>query len=73
MREAGAGRCDAAGAQRFVGRAGSAATLGAARIAAHAGRVRSVRPGTAMAMDYRTDRLTARIDGDGVVRALRCG
>lgn len=71
--ERAAGTCDAAAAQRFVGRPGSDAILGAARKAARADRLRRIRPGAAATMDYRTDRLTATLDAGGVVRVLRCG
>lgn len=71
--ESGAGTCDAAAAHGFVGRPGSDTNLEQARVAARAGRLRRVRPGEAVTMDYRADRLTATLDADGIVRTLRCG
>jgi hypothetical protein len=36
-------------------------------------RLRWIRPGDAVTMDYREDRLNIDLDAQGRVRALRCG
>ena len=63
--------CDAGAAGAFIGR--PAAEAEAARAAAAAGRVRVIRPGDAVTMDYRADRLNVELDEAGIIRALRCG
>ncbi len=71
--EAGAGRCDAARVQNFVGALGTTA-LG--RVAASRAKAKSVRwlaPGSMATMDYRMDRLNIRVDGRNFITGLDCG
>jgi hypothetical protein len=71
--EAGAGRCNAARVQNFVGALGTTA-LG--RIAVSRTKARSVRwlaPGSAATMDYRMDRLNIRVDERNFITSLDCG
>lgn len=64
--------CDAGRAQAFVGQDG-AAVAERARIAASARTIRRIRPGEAVTMDFRADRLNIDVDDSGKITALRCG
>ena len=44
-----------------------------ARILAAAGQVRTIRPGDAVTMDFRPDRLNLEIGEDGRITRFRCG
>ena len=73
--EQGAGEsgCNAAAAQDLVGRQRSEA-LGAEALRLTGARaVRWIRPGDAVTMDYRPDRLNIELDEQGRVSAFRCG
>lgn len=65
--------CDAAPAQRFVGQPATAANVEAARQAAGARTVRSLKPGQPMTMDYRGDRLNVLQDAAGKIDKISCG
>ena len=65
--------CDAAPAQRFVGQPATAANLEAARQAAGARTLRSLKPGQPMTMDYRGDRLNVLQDAAGKIDKISCG
>ena len=66
-------KCDADKARGIVGQAFTAESAEAARLAATARTLRLVRPGMAVTMDYRGDRLTIDVDERDVVTSLRCG
>ena len=70
--ESGA-RCDASRAQALVGRAASG-NLGTEALRLTGSRsLRWIRPGDAVTMDYREDRLNIELDGQNRVARLRCG
>jgi hypothetical protein len=74
VREFGGGRvCDAAKAQPLVGRHGTSELGAQALRLSGAGTIRWIPPGTAVTMDYRTDRLNIELDGKGRVTGIRCG
>lgn len=66
------GGCDAGPAEAFKGQSGDAVAE-QARHAAGAATVRVIRPGQAVTMDYRADRLNVELDDAGKVVAVRCG
>lgn len=65
--------CDAAPAQRLVGRRADRATQAEAMRLTGASSLRIVRPGDALSADYLTDRLTAELDEDLAIIRLYCG
>ena len=67
------GQCDAAKAQRLVGRPASAELAAEARRLSGAGVVRWLRPGQVITMEYRADRLNIEIDAANNVVSIRCG
>ena len=68
-----AGQCNADAAQAHVGHAASAEMVEAARKDAGADRVRTLRPGQAVTMEYLAGRLNVRVDDADVVAELTCG
>ena len=69
----GEGQCDADRAQSLVGQPATAA-LGAEALARTGARtIRWIQPGQAVTMDYRTDRLNIKLDGNNRVTAITCG
>lgn len=69
----GAGECDAAPAQGLVGETATA-ELGAEALRLSGARtIRWIQPGQAVTMDYRTDRLNIKLDGENRVEAITCG
>jgi hypothetical protein len=72
--DVGAGTaCDAARAQFVVGQPATPENLEAAREAAGAAIVRTIRPGEVVTMEFRADRLTMDLDAQDIVREVRCG
>lgn len=71
--EAGAGKCDAASVQRFVGSLGTREVSRTVLKRSGAKTLRWLAPGTAATMDYRQDRLNVRVDGRNFITALDCG
>lgn len=65
--------CDAAGAQFAVGKEAGEQLIAQARTEARAQRVRTVRPGQAVTMEYDGSRLTLDIDAGGRVVRASCG
>jgi len=65
--------CKPEPAQRFVGQKLQPSTPEAARLASGSRDVRVIRPGTAVTMDLRGDRLNLEVDAGGTVSAVRCG
>lgn len=65
--------CDAARIQTLVGRDAAPATIKQAQEQANARTVRVIKPGMAVTMDYRTDRLNVELDDANKITALRCG
>jgi len=73
VRERGAGRCDAAAAQRLVGRERSDALGAEAMRVSGAARLRWIAPGMMVTMEYREDRLNLHLGPDGRVLKIACG
>ncbi len=72
--EHGAAReCRNEALKRFVGRPGDAGAIEGARRASGAGTVRVLRPGEAMTMDFRADRLTIVVDEHRIISRASCG
>lgn len=71
--EHGAGLCDADAAKALIGRKMSDEAGQKARALAGAGMVRWVRPGQAVTLDYRTDRLNIMLDDKDRIASLSCG
>ncbi len=69
----GSGRCDAAKAQKLVGRTKSAKLGAQALRLSGADTLRWIAPGTMVTMDYREDRLNLRLDRAGKVVRVNCG
>jgi hypothetical protein len=65
------GACNADAAQSFVGKPASAAEQ--ARAASGARTMRLIRPGQAVTMDYRPDRLNIELDASDSMVKLSCG
>jgi len=65
------GACNADAAQSFVGKPASAAEQ--ARVASGARAMRLIRPGQAVTMDYRPDRLNVELDASDSIVKLSCG
>ena len=65
--------CENADLTEFAGKAGSAEVYEQARIKANARHVRVVKPGMAVTMDYRIDRLTVMLDDNGRIESISCG
>ena len=65
--------CKPAPGQRYVGQKLQPSTPEAARIETGSRTVRTIRPGTAVTMDFRTDRLNLEVDAAGTVTKVRCG
>lgn len=66
-------RCNAERLVALIGRAGTPRLAEQARRASGARAFRWIRPGTAVTMDYRTDRLNIEVDAGNRVIELRCG
>lgn len=64
------GACNADPAQPFVGKSASAAEQ--ARTASGARTMRLIRPGQAVTMDYRPDRLNVELDASDNIAKLSC-
>lgn len=67
---------DTCGAERVEGRLGQTyrEALGEIlRRESGAGALRVMRPGHAYTLEYRADRLSVRLDEEGVITAIRCG
>lgn len=69
----GAGRCDAAKAQKLIGREASQALGAEALRLSHAGALRWIPEGAMVTTDYREDRLNLELDRNSRVKAVRCG
>lgn len=65
--------CDAAAAQRHVGRIADADTVEAARHDAGAAVARTLAPGQVVTMEYRSERLNLHIDGSRRITRVACG
>ncbi len=68
-----AGQCDAAPVQDLVGKPYDAALGSDAQTRSGSRGVRVIRPGQAVTMDYRADRLNIELNAGERVVSLRCG
>ncbi len=59
--------------QSFVGLRANDAVRGEVARQSGAATTRWIRPGEAVTLDFRADRITAELDEDDVIRTLRCG
>ncbi len=71
--QAAGGTCNAAPAQGLIGRQSSPELGAEAQRLTGAARMRWMRPGQMVTMDYREDRLNIDLDEQGRVTGLRCG
>lgn len=71
--ESGSGPCRADGLGNLVGRNATAALGVEAQRRSGARQVRWIRPGDAVTMDFRPDRLNIRLDASGRVESFACG
>lgn len=67
------GSCDAKAAQEYVGQVLDEALGERIKTATAARGVRVIRPGMAVTMDYRADRLNIEIDDDNRIVKVHCG
>jgi len=67
------GQCNESAAQYAVGRVADAKLAEEVRVRASAQRVRMVRPGQMVTMEFDAGRLTLDIDANGKVVRARCG
>ena len=65
--------CDAAAARALIGRRATDALVAEAQRLTGARRVRSIRPGMMVTMDYSPDRLNIHIGPDDKVERFACG
>lgn len=68
-----AGQCNADAASAQVGKAANAASIEAARQAAGAERVRTIKPGQMVTMEYLAGRLNLYLDANGDIERIACG
>lgn len=66
-------RCNAGAAQGFVGREARPGVVQRIKRRAGARDVRVIRPGQAVTMDFRVDRLNIEVDHRNTIRSARCG
>ncbi|MDQ8754868.1 I78 family peptidase inhibitor [Sphingosinicella sp. LHD-64] len=69
----GAQRCNADGLQSLVGQPGTPELGAQAQQRSNARTLRWIRPGDAVTMDYREDRLNIELDAEGKVARFNCG
>ncbi|VXC92274.1 I78 family peptidase inhibitor [Sphingomonas sp. AX6] len=69
----GAGQCDASKLGDLIGKTATSALVADARTRSMSRTVRVIKPGMAVTMDYRTDRLNIDVTERNVVTAARCG
>lgn len=68
-----AGACNADAANAYIGKAADEATVEAARKTAGAERVRTLKPGQAMTLEYLEGRLNLYLDASGNIERIGCG
>lgn len=65
--------CDAAAVQNLVGQPYTEAVSKDAQTRSKSKSMRLIRPGMAVTMDFRNDRLNIEVDDKSVITAIRCG
>lgn len=68
-----ASACNAGAVQSFVGRAATDDVVNAARSTAGAKLLRVIKPGQAVTMDFRAERLNLYLDNAGAIERVSCG
>ena len=69
-----AAQCDADAAQSYIGQDASEATVAEAKATAGAtGALRVIKPGQAVTMDFRADRLNVEVDDGNAIVRITCG
>ena len=68
-----AGACKAEAAHAWIGKPASETNLEAVRAATGAAALRALKPGDAMTMDYRADRVNVVQDANGAIEKISCG
>ena len=71
--DASGGTCNAEPAQSHVGKPATDANVEAAFTASGAKTMRSIKPGQAVTMDYREDRVNIHQDASGNIERISCG
>jgi Peptidase inhibitor I78 family len=71
--EVGVGDCSAAAAQSLIGQPGTSETAQQALKVTKSKSVRWLRPGMAVTMDYRSDRLNITLDDQNLITRINCG
>ena len=71
--DTGKGSCNADAVKSWVGRTADEAVVREAVAAAGAKGVRVIKPGMAVTMDFRADRLNLEVDAANVITSARCG
>src|SRR5437763_5623250 len=66
-------KCDKAGTEAFIGKAGTKVNGAAIKRASHAAVLRWAPPGYAMTMDFREDRVTIWLDEARRITKISCG
>jgi len=66
-------RCDAANAQSAIGQTASQEVVDKVVADSGSGSSRVIKPGQAVTMDFREDRVNIEVDAANVVTAVRCG
>lgn len=69
----GAGQCDASKLGDLIGKTATSAVVADAQQRSMSRTARVIKPGMAVTMDYRTDRLNIDVTDRNVVTATRCG
>ena len=67
------GVCDAAPAQRAIGKQSTASVIEKARVDSGAAMARVLRPNQAVTLEFNHERLNLVVDGSGRITAVRCG
>ena len=67
-----ADQCGAGKLGAFIGKTPSDETIAAIRALAAPERIRVIRPGQAVTMDYRPDRLNIDVGEDGLIKRFHC-
>lgn len=67
------GVCNAAPAQRVLGKQGTASVVEQARVASGAAMARVLRPNQVVTLEFNSERLNLVLDAQGRITAVRCG
>ena len=66
-------KCDDTGTSWAIGQLADEAMVQRIRTETHSDRVRVIKPGMAVTMDYREDRVNLDVDADNRIVKVRCG